>query len=272
MPNGSERHAQHDHLLVAALAAGDLAGVARDGATSLVARCAECRSLHDDLIAIARATAVLPAAVRPRDFQISPEQAVRLRPGGWRRLVAAFASPRFAMTRQLGVGLATLGVAGLMISALPSFSLGMAGSAGASAAPEYVTLDSSEPARRSPALVAEPAASPAASGAAAASAPSVPSAGGETLQGNGSLTPLASQGDRSSASSDTSGGGFTAVGEGTSREDGGGGAAEGGGAIESRAPGDAGTGSLLPVVSAILLVAGLALLLARRIARRLSAA
>jgi hypothetical protein len=83
---------------------------------------------------IARATAALPAAVRPRDFQLSPEQAARLRPAGWRRFVAAFASPRLAMTRQLGVGLTTLGIAGLMLSVLGSINLGFGMSAGAAPA------------------------------------------------------------------------------------------------------------------------------------------
>ena len=50
--------------------------------------------LHDDLLAIARATASPPARRSgPRDFQLSPEQAARLRPRGWRRFVAAFAAP-----------------------------------------------------------------------------------------------------------------------------------------------------------------------------------
>ena len=135
MPHDSEQHAQHDPLLVVSLAAGDLTGAERDLATSLVADCAECATLQDDLLAIARATAALPTAVRPRDFQLTPEQAARLRPLGWRRFVAAFASPRLAMTRQLGIGLTTLGLAGLLVSALPTVNLGMGGAASASSAP-----------------------------------------------------------------------------------------------------------------------------------------
>ncbi len=135
MPHPSEQHAQHDHLLVVSLAAGDLTGNDRDRAAAQIAACAECALLHDDLLAIARATAVLPAAVRPRDFQLTPEQAARLRPGGWRRFIAAFASPRLAVTRQLGVGLTTLGIAGLLVSTIGSMSLGLGGlAAGAPAA------------------------------------------------------------------------------------------------------------------------------------------
>jgi hypothetical protein len=124
MPHVSEPHAQHDPLLVASLAAGELAGTDRDHATALIADCAECAELHADLILIARATAALPPAVAPRDFTITPRQAAALRPVGWRRLVAAMSRSRPLMSRQLGFGLATIGLAGLLVSALPSMQLG----------------------------------------------------------------------------------------------------------------------------------------------------
>ena len=64
MPNQADvratSHARHDTLLVAALAAGDLAGTDRDHATELIETCADCATLHDDLVAIARATASAP--------------------------------------------------------------------------------------------------------------------------------------------------------------------------------------------------------------------
>jgi hypothetical protein len=124
MPPVSEPHAQHDPLLVASLAAGDLAGADRDHATAQIASCADCAELHADLILIARATAALPPAVAPRDFTITPKQAAALRPVGWRRLVAAMSRSRPLMSRQLGFGLATIGLAGLLVSALPSMQLG----------------------------------------------------------------------------------------------------------------------------------------------------
>ena len=254
MPTDSERHARHDALLVAAFAAGDLADGERERAAALVAECGECRSLHDDLLTIARATAALPAAVRPRDFRIAPEQAARLRPAGWRRFVAAFASPRLAMTRQLGVGLTTLGLAGLLISSIPSFSLGgMA--AGASPAPEHFSVDASQ---------GEAAASPAAAPAASA-APAFGPDDGQTLQGSGGVllpepvVPAAT--DAVTSENDAAAGGGT-------QRDTAAGVEEGGGAIAPGGPDDR-SGSLLPVVSAILLAAGLVLLLARRAARRM---
>ena len=136
MPPVSEPHVQHDLLLVASLAAGDLAGAERDHAAAQIASCADCASLHADLIAIARATAALPPAVAPRDFTLSPEQAAALRPTGWRRLVAAIKGSRPLMSRQLGMGLATIGLAGLLVSILPTVQLGSAGAAPAASAPE----------------------------------------------------------------------------------------------------------------------------------------
>jgi hypothetical protein len=131
MPHVSEHHAQHDPLLVASLAAGDLAGADRDHANAQISACAECATLHADLIAIARATAALPPAVAPRDFRLSPEQAAALRPVGWRRLVAAIGGSRPLLSRQLGIGLATIGIAGLLVSTLPGIQLG-----GTAAAPQ----------------------------------------------------------------------------------------------------------------------------------------
>src|SRR6476646_6590491 len=123
MPHVSEAiaasHDDHDLLLVAAFAAGDLTGAERDLARSLTASCGECAALHADLVAIARATATLPPPIASagRDFRLSPAQAASLRRTGWRRLLPA--SGTSPLTRPLGV-------AGLLISnvSLGTFSLG----------------------------------------------------------------------------------------------------------------------------------------------------
>jgi hypothetical protein len=130
-------HDTHDRLLVAALAAGDLAGTDRDHARQLTRSCAECAQLHDDLLAIARATAVVPPPVvaRPRDFQLPPADAARLRPAGWRRLVVALGTARLAATRPLGVGLATFGLVGLLLANAPILSLGSGSAASPATAP-----------------------------------------------------------------------------------------------------------------------------------------
>ena len=121
MPHSREvratSHDRHDPTLVAALAADDLAGIDRDQAVELTLSCADCALLHDDLRALARATASAPPpfASHGRDYRLTQDDAARLRPAGWRRLVNALSRPPSGLTRNLGVGLATLGLAGLLI-------------------------------------------------------------------------------------------------------------------------------------------------------------
>jgi hypothetical protein len=137
MPHVNELHDQHDPILMVSLASGDLAAADRDyaTATSLVASCADCARLHDDVLAIASATKALPPAARARDFRISPEQAAKLRPAGLRGVLARLTAPGAVFSRQLGVGLATLGIAGLLIGSLPPIQLGMGGAASAPSQP-----------------------------------------------------------------------------------------------------------------------------------------
>jgi hypothetical protein len=122
MPHASDLlptpHEGHDPLLVAAFAADDLVGADRDDATSLMDSCADCATLHADLVAIARATAVVPPPVRttPRDFRLTEAEAARLRPGGWRRLADALRAPGRAALRPLGAGLTTFGLVGLLVA------------------------------------------------------------------------------------------------------------------------------------------------------------
>jgi hypothetical protein len=151
------RHALHDEELIAALAGGDVEDPAdAERARSLVERCTMCRELHGDLLQIRSAVQASGTAARraltvaaPRDFRLTAEDAARLRPGSpmarlgarldWRariRLgIAEFGRP-------LGAGLATLGVAGLLIGSLAfggsSLSL-MAGAAPSSAPAMEVT-------------------------------------------------------------------------------------------------------------------------------------
>jgi hypothetical protein len=123
-------HADHDPLLVAAFAAGDLAPADLERAKDLAATCAECALLEADLRAIATATAALPKALRTRDFSLSAEDAARLRRRSWRRLVGVLAGPRSTALKPLATGLTTLGIAGLLLAALPAIQLG-----GSTAAP-----------------------------------------------------------------------------------------------------------------------------------------
>jgi hypothetical protein len=151
-------HADHDLVLVAAHAAGDVTPAERATAEALLASCPDCRELADDLRAIAAEMAALPAPVRTRDFTLRPQDAARLRPRGWRRLTAALGNGPLELTRPLAPVLMTLGVVGLLVSGLPL--LGGFGSAGAAASPERAGAAAS--AAPAPAAAAAPSAAPSA--------------------------------------------------------------------------------------------------------------
>jgi hypothetical protein len=121
-------HASHDTILVASLADHSLATAEREGAEALVAACGLCAALHADLLALRAAARAMPTPARPRDYMLTPQDAARLRPGGWRRFVAAIGSSRDAFSRPLAVGLTTLGLAGLLVASIPSIMQGSAAS------------------------------------------------------------------------------------------------------------------------------------------------
>jgi hypothetical protein len=120
----ASRHASHDTILVASLVDHSVVDRDRAAAEDLVASCGECAALHADLIALRTATRALPTPARPRDYQLTEADAARLRPGGWRRVVAAFGTTRDNFSRPLAIGLTTLGLAGLIVAGLPSLSMG----------------------------------------------------------------------------------------------------------------------------------------------------
>lgn len=210
MPHASDllptSHDRHDALVVAALAARDLTGAERDLAADLIRTCTDCAALHDDLIAIAAATAVVPPPITttPRDFRLTPADAARLRPAGWRRLGDVLRAPRLAAMRPLGAGLTTLGLVGLLIGnvQVAPASPAASGAAGAgtqvqdgssrSSGSEQVTLNAAssgpdsagepgtevQPAASAAAAPAvDSGASPGAAGGVAAADPNRPSAG-----------------------------------------------------------------------------------------------
>jgi hypothetical protein len=136
MPNRPPAsHADHDLVLVAAHAAGDVNAAERSTAEALLAACPDCRELAVDLRAIAVATAALPAPPRTRDFTLRPQDAARLRPRGWRRLAAALGPGRLELTRPLAPVLMTLGIVGLLVSGLPLLQAGALGSASSASQP-----------------------------------------------------------------------------------------------------------------------------------------
>ena len=120
--------------LVVALDAGDLVGADRDRALALAAACAGCASLLGDLAAIRAATAALPAPARRRDYRLTDADAARLRPTPWRRFLHWLGAPQ-STVRPLAGALATLGIAGLLLSATPGLVGQAATTASTAAAP-----------------------------------------------------------------------------------------------------------------------------------------
>jgi hypothetical protein len=253
MPRDSTLHAQHDPLLVVAFAAGDLTGTDRARAASLVADCNECATLHDDLLSIARATAALPSARRSRDFRLSLRDAAALRPAGWRRLVAAFAAPKLAFTRQLGVGLTTLGLAGVLFTMLSGISLPMGGSAAASPASAAMEATESDRAYAAPGLTAASAPAASAPSPAASVAPDAGVLGSPSDAGGGAQDRLTTAEPRSAEG----------VPDAANESDGTSALLSAGADDEASPPGV----SLIFVASSIALAIGLVLLLVRRLSR-----
>ena len=145
--NPSVGHADHDLLVVAAHAAGDATGADLARAAQLVDSCQACAALFADLQAIQAATAELPAPVRTRDFRLSEQDAARLRPAGWRSILAMLRSPRLTFAQPVAVGMATLGLVGLLVASLPGPLLTSMSESGASteaalpAAPDATSED-----------------------------------------------------------------------------------------------------------------------------------
>jgi hypothetical protein len=198
-------HDRHDPMLVAALAAGDLAGTERDQAVVQTQSCAECAALHNDLVAIARATATLPPPIASagRDFRLTPQQAADLRRFDWRRFVPSIPA-RSTGSRNLGIALATFGLVGLFIGSV-GLPLGL-GSAGSASTPAAPVPEAAQPAGSAgpdvqgggPAYGTEfgaAASAPAASGAASAAPVALaPSPVGSSNDRNNSLGSIRSSG------------------------------------------------------------------------------
>jgi anti-sigma factor RsiW len=123
-------HALHDPTMVASLADHSLAEDERAAAEALVRSCSTCADLHADLLALRAATRQMPTPARPIDFTLTEGDAARLRSRGWRRFASILGTSRDALSRPLAIGLTTLGLAGLLLTSIPSFMfMGSASSA-----------------------------------------------------------------------------------------------------------------------------------------------
>lgn len=109
-------HATHDRLLIAAHAAGDLDGSDLARAERLLSACADCRVLADDLRSIVAALPTAAVPRRPRDFRLRVSD-VDARPAADRlsRLQASVDAFRRSLS-PVGAGLATIGIAGLLLA------------------------------------------------------------------------------------------------------------------------------------------------------------
>jgi anti-sigma factor RsiW len=126
-------HARHDRFAIA-----DAVGTVGAGMIpTTIASCPSCGALHADLLAIRAAVRHAWVPSRPRDFLLSLDDSVRLRPGRWRRLLAGVGTSRDVVTRPLALSLTGLGLSGLLLTAIPAGTFGSATSgAAASVTPE----------------------------------------------------------------------------------------------------------------------------------------
>ena len=190
-PFPASDHASHDTILVSSLADHSLPAAERAAAEALVATCSQCADLHADLLALRAATRAMPTPARPNDYSLTERDAMRLRSGGWRRFVAILGTSRDALSRPLAVGLTTLGLAGLLVSAAPSFMMGSASSSAPTSISASAGGAAAENGDGSTTLGA--AAIPAASAAAAPAASFAPAAGDIAGSADQSAAPMPPQ-------------------------------------------------------------------------------
>lgn len=264
--------AQAHASLIVALDAGDLAGDELHRAQALAGRCSGCAALLADLAVIRGAVAALPVPARRRDFRLTDADAARLRPTPWRRLLGWLAAPGSSV-RPLATGLAALGVVGILVTAgLPGIgtgatSLSAVGSAADRRAPEAAAPTGDRNGAFGPQAVPSTVVpAPAYAGPTAAPATSQPAAvdslsgraGGTGAGGAGAVA--ASPAASPAASADQNAVAGPAATPATTASEG-----------KSAAPEAVGATGGIPVplaTSALLLIVGLGLFLARAVARR----
>ncbi len=114
-------HSGHDLVLLAAAVDRDADPALRAAAAEQEAGCAECAALAADLRSLVVGLADLPPSMpAPRDMRLTPEQAARLRRGNlWQRFLRPFGSDGLPILRPLAAALTTLGLAGILLTAIP---------------------------------------------------------------------------------------------------------------------------------------------------------
>jgi hypothetical protein len=146
------QHAGHDRLRVAE-------AVDRGARLATVLDlCSRCLGLYVDLVALTAALPLSALPARPRSYTLTADDARRLRPGGWRGWWSAVGSARDHATKPLAIGLTTLGLAGLLLTAAPTLLVGVGGamSSGAAAPEQAPPIESLLPDDRTPAIAGGP--------------------------------------------------------------------------------------------------------------------
>jgi hypothetical protein len=115
-PSVLEPHDRHDPVRIAGLL--DRVGTPPDG-WRLLRQCPECRLLHADLAAILGHLPHTPTPPRHRDHTLTASQAARLHRGSPWAVLWDVGSARDRVTRPLGLGFTTLGLAGLLLTTVP---------------------------------------------------------------------------------------------------------------------------------------------------------
>ena len=106
-------HARHDRFAIADAIGGGLL-------PATLGTCPACGALHGDLLTLQRSIREAWVPRRSRNLHLSLTDADRLRRRGWQRLVAAIGSQGDVITRPLALSFTGLGLAGLLLSTVPS--------------------------------------------------------------------------------------------------------------------------------------------------------
>jgi hypothetical protein len=165
-PANAGDHAAHDPIWMAALATRnpDLNPTERTRAQSALESCGACADLFADLVALSASIPSASIPTRTRAFTLTAEDAARLRPRGFRRLLKAIGSARDGVTFPLALGLTTMGLAGLLVGTVPVLYSG----AGAATTMELSTVGQALPRAAASSAAAAASAAPVAPDAAEA--------------------------------------------------------------------------------------------------------
>jgi hypothetical protein len=112
--NRHSAHSGHDETLVVRLYGDDVSAVERDRARALVSDCEECAALFADLAAGSDVLRAMPVPPRPRDFSLIDWESEAGRGGRRGRIAGLLSGQRFL--RSLGAAVATLGLAGVVVT------------------------------------------------------------------------------------------------------------------------------------------------------------